>query len=272
MNSYPPHSPNGSQRRRHRPLFGLLAVLFCLLSAGHALFRGANYPLHAATIAAPVRTDALAVAWHAEQGDDDHEPASLLPWSTATTTADAKVQQAALPLTWGTIPTPTLYLPYVAQRNKVQSLFTLPERIGFGLTSSALSAYTDVTTLGAGWYLDWRVREKPERPAGIAYVQMVRVHQKLACGEWYHSDRALCPYAKPLDYQYRPSRATIEAAAKANPGALWLIGNEMDRIDWAYCVTWNGSHCDVVGYNGQDEILPQTYAVAYHDLYAMIKA
>lgn len=166
-----------------------------------------------------------------------------------------------------TIPAHTTFLPHVAYQRPV----TVAERVGFGLTSSSLSVYTDVVDLGAGWYLDWRVRAAPPQPGGMEYVQMVRLHQKLSCGEWYHSDRVACPYAQPLDYVYTPNQATIEAAAAAQPGSLWLIGNEMDRVDWAYCLEWEGSHCNTVAYNGQDEILPETYAVAYHDLYTMIK-
>lgn len=186
------------------------------------------------------------------------------PLAGVTTAAVAHEQI----LSQSTIPAHTTYLPHIAY----QQPLTIAERVGFGLTSNTLSVYTDVATLGAGWYLDWRVRTEPERPAGMDYVQMIRVHQKLACGAYYHSDRTVCPYAEPLDYVYKPGQDAIEAAAAANPGALWLIGNEMDRIDWAYCEAWTGDHCDVVAYNGQDEILPETYAVAYHDLYTMIKA
>ncbi len=169
----------------------------------------------------------------------------------------------------GTVP-PAVYLPVVSTEP-----IPLAERIGFGLTSPALGVYTDVVSLGAGWYLNWQVQAAPERPGNMDYVQMVRVHQKLACGALVHGDRNECPYATPLDYTYSPDQATIEAAAQANPGALWLIGNEMDRIDWRYCIEWDeedGSQCKTVGHNGQDEILPETYAVAYHDLYTMIKA
>ena len=177
---------------------------------------------------------------------------------------------------WRTVSSPTIYLPYVTHIFTQPATMSLAERIGFGLTSSALAPYTDVTTLGAGWYLDWRVREQPERPAGMDYVQMVRVHQELSCGDWHHGDRAACPYAEPLNYRFRPSASTIAVAAKANPGALWLIGNEMDRKDWSYCIEWspppNTEHCEVVGHSGQDEMLPATYAVAYHDLYGIIKA
>lgn len=167
----------------------------------------------------------------------------------------------------GTVPPAASYLPVVTT-----SPLTLAERIGFGLTSSSLSHYPDIASLGAGWYLDWQVRSAPERPNQMRYVQMIRLHQKLACGLPHHSNRTVCPYTTPLDYTYQPDQATIEATAQANPGSLWLIGNEMDRIDWAYCLEWQGSQCKTIGYSGQDETLPETYAVAYHDLYHMIKA
>ncbi len=41
----------------------------------------------------------------------------------------------------------------------------------------------------------------------------------------------------------------------------WLIGNEMDRVDFGsdYC-------------SRQDEILPELYAQAYHEIYYAIKS
>jgi hypothetical protein len=49
-----------------------------------------------------------------------------------------------------------------------------------------------------------------------------------------------------------PTWDQIGAAAQANPGSLWLIGNEPDS---PY----------------QDNIMPATYAQLYHDLYAFLK-
>lgn len=185
---------------------------------------------------------------------------------TASCLAAGHLQAATTALAVGA--DSTNYLPIISTTPRP---IPLAQRIGYGLTASSISVYTDVTTLGAGWYLDWSVRVEPERPANMDYVQMVRVHQKLACGQRYHSDRNVCPYVTPLDYVYSPNQATIEAAARANPGSLWLIGNEMDRIDWAYCTEWEDAHCKTVAYSGQDETLPETYAVAYHDLHAIIK-
>lgn len=183
----------------------------------------------------------------------------LALWSMPHAVAAANAQS--------TIPPVAVYLPFVSTGEP-----PIAERIGFGLTSPSLSSYSDVAALGAGWYLDWQVRTTPERPNNMAYAQMIRVHQKLACGAWHHADRKLCPYATPLDYVYSPSQVAIEEAAQTNPGSLWLIGNEMDRIDWAYCAEWQGAICKTIAYSGQDETLPETYAVAYHDLYHLIKA
>ncbi len=51
---------------------------------------------------------------------------------------------------------------------------------------------------------------------------------------------------------FYPDLATLQAAAQAVPGALWLVGNEPD-------VTW------------QDNVPPATYATTYHTLYHALK-
>jgi hypothetical protein len=51
----------------------------------------------------------------------------------------------------------------------------------------------------------------------------------------------------------RPDPSTLAAIARANPGSLWLIGNEPD-------VKW------------QDNVEPAVYARLYHEAYAAIKA
>ena len=84
--------------------------------------------------------------------------------------------------------------------------------------------------LGLGWYLDWRVQTKPVQYDGLEFVQMVRVRES----------------------QFFPSRSEIAQALAANPGSLWLIGNEPD-------VLW------------QDKTSPEAYARRYHELYVFIK-
>jgi hypothetical protein len=156
-----------------------------------------------------------------------------------------------------------IYLPLVLNQKPVST------RLGFGLAGGDISSYEDVTSLRAGWYLDWTVRVNPIRPNNMQFAQMVRLHQKLACplGSANAWDRELCPYED--DYIVSPSISTIKAAAAANRGSLWLIGNEMERRDFQVCRDW--PTCDDAYTDGQDEILPEKYAEAYHDLYTAIK-
>lgn len=159
----------------------------------------------------------------------------------------------AAPRADATPPSHSIWLPLIAKAP------TSSYRLGFGLTSGSLSQYPEAASLKAGWYVDWNVRIKPQRPNNMEYVQMVRLHQTLTC-PLFSADawnRASCPYAVPHSYSFSPSADTIVQAAKANPGSLWLIGNEMDRRDWPG--------------GGQDEMLPELYATAYHELYTLIK-
>jgi len=84
--------------------------------------------------------------------------------------------------------------------------------------------------LGLGWYLDWHVQTKPVQYDGLEFAQMVRVRES----------------------RFSPSRAEIATALAANPGSLWLIGNEPD-------VLW------------QDKTPPEAYARRYHELFVFIK-
>ncbi len=102
-------------------------------------------------------------------------------------------------------------------------------RFGVGVPYPPLtSALAD--QLGLGWYLTWGVVAQPPHLAGVEFAQMVRLSES----------------------GYRPDAATIQAAARANPGSTWLIGNEPD-------VLW------------QDNVTPQAYARHYHELYRLLK-
>jgi hypothetical protein len=61
------------------------------------------------------------------------------------------------------------------------------------------------------------------------------------------------PMIRLRDGHIAPSGDALLAAVDAMPGALWLIGNEPD-VQW------------------QDNVTPEAYAQAYHDLYALLKA
>ena len=145
-------------------------------------------------------------------------------------------------------------------------------RLGYGAASAPITRYSDVRQLKAGWYLDWAARTSPARPLNMDYVQVVRLHQLTKCWPNKVRDRGECPYTEPFTYtlQYGQTRGGIAAVARANPGSLWLIGNEMDRYDWG----GDNPYTPDVEENpsgGQDEMLPELYARAYHEFYHLIK-
>jgi hypothetical protein len=107
--------------------------------------------------------------------------------------------------------------------------------VGVPVEGGSIADYP-VQGLGIGWYLNWGVEVSPTRPGGLAFWQMVRVSGSQARGAGY-----------------RPDAGTIQAAAAANPGSTWLIGNEPD-------VAW------------QDNTTPERYAELYHELYQLIKS
>jgi hypothetical protein len=87
-----------------------------------------------------------------------------------------------------------------------------------------------VEQLGFGWYLNWSASLDRIRTGGVTYMPMIRLK----------------------DGQPQPGGQALLQAVDANPGAVWLIGNEPD-------VKW------------QDDVVPEVYAQAYHDLYVLLK-
>lgn len=179
----------------------------------------------------------------ADRGQDDPQPATAI--AAASTAAQANS---------------TAYLPLVVGPPKNSW------RLGYGAYNPTITRYPEISSLRAGWYVDWTTRAVTLRPNYIEYAQTVRIHQTLKqsavwdCtlyGKDAH-DRIKCPYATPPGYMLFQRWADIAAAVRANPGSLWLIGNEMDRRDWPG--------------GGQDEMIPSVYSRAYHDLYRDIKA
>jgi len=121
------------------------------------------------------------------------------------------------------------YLPLLARED---GQGTFPNcRLGIGLGGAP--GY-DVASLYMGWYLDWTAALTPTRPNRSEYAQMIRLRPTFG------------------GYTYTPSLATLYAIVNANPGSIWLIGNEPDSPF-------------------QDNLTPELYAEAYHDLYYLLK-
>jgi hypothetical protein len=135
-------------------------------------------------------------------------------------------------------------------------------RLGVGGLQADVTGY-DMGQLNMGLYLDWRARSSPPPglPASMEYLQIVRVHQvKADYGSGWHGPPRI--YSSPPAYWVSPDLTTLATMAAALPGSLWLISNEMDRVDW-----WEGDH-----WSGQDETTPEVYATAFHDIQAAIRA
>lgn len=192
-------------------------------------------------IVAVLVTSSTLSSWSARAQDTTVVPASTGP--------ETPVQAAA---TGNRGAENAVYMPLIPNDYNAR----ISPRIGFGTSSVPVTSAGDVRTLNAGWYVDWFVNSNAVRPAGMEYMPMVRVHQKLACPIATTADRKKCPYLQ--EYEYSPSASAIEAYAKAHPGSTWLLGNEMDRVDWS------GGR--------QDEMQPTLYPKFYHEVYTLIKA
>lgn len=94
----------------------------------------------------------------------------------------------------------------------------------------------DLLSLRAGWYVDGWAWSTATRPHGIEYVLTVQLETNNEGG-----------------YAIQPEEPYLATALAAHPGATWIIGNEPDRRHY------------------QNDILPELYATAYHDMYAWIK-
>ena len=156
-----------------------------------------------------------------------------MPGSTPTASAAVSTGATATPRAATTVPSiPTATVTVHASRiTDHASRFTYQSRFrwGVGVAIGPISRY-NIDPLRLGWYLDWRARADPPRPGGLEYVQMIRLKGGVL----------------------RPDAETLAAIARANPGSLWLVGNEPD-------VKW------------QDNVEPAAYARLYHQAYTAIK-
>jgi hypothetical protein len=150
-----------------------------------------------------------------------------IPGSTPIASAAVSSGATATPRAATTVPP----VPTATAVTDHASRFTYQNRFrwGVGVAIGPISRY-NIDPLRLGWYLDWRARADPPRPGGLEYVQMVRLKGGVL----------------------RPDAETLAAIARANPGSLWLVGNEPD-------VKW------------QDNVEPAAYARLYHQAYTAIK-
>lgn len=111
-------------------------------------------------------------------------------------------------------------------------------RFGVNVANQPVTEF-DLASLRIGWYIDYAANAAPAHPGGAEYVPIIRLAPAEVNGQ--------------PSYSYYPSGTALDDAIAGNPGAAWIIGNEPDRLYY------------------QDELLPQVYAEAYHDMYYLIK-
>ncbi len=111
-------------------------------------------------------------------------------------------------------------------------------RFGVNVANQPVTEF-DIASLRIGWYIDYGANAAPAHPGGADYVPIIRLAPAQVNGA--------------PSYAYYPSGAALDDAIAGNPGAAWIIGNEPDRLYY------------------QDELMPQVYAEAYHDMYYLIK-
>ncbi len=103
----------------------------------------------------------------------------------------------------------------------------------------------DPALLRLGWYVDYGATLNAVKPANVRYMPMIRLVQTKNGPKPYR-------YSLFANHAVTTEQQLLDVIA-ANPGAEWFIGNEPDRRLL------------------QDDIEPHVYAIAYHDLYKLIK-
>ena len=96
----------------------------------------------------------------------------------------------------------------------------------------------DVASLHIAWYSDWGASLHPLRPGSIEYAQLI----------WVAEGNIQHPETGETLQELDPLGPFVDA----NPGSLWMIGNEPECIH-------------------QGNSTPEQYAEAYHRLYTFIK-
>jgi hypothetical protein len=91
---------------------------------------------------------------------------------------------------------------------------------------------SDIASLGVASLLDWGAVNNPSLPEGVEYIRVLRLRDDL----------------------YPETLANLPAWVKANPGSVWVVGNEPDTT-----------------YENQDALLPEVYADRYYELATLFR-
>ncbi len=122
------------------------------------------------------------------------------------------------------------------------------DRMGMGVRPP-LSSYVYSPALKVGWYVDWGSSSTPYHPDGAEYARTISFKVNTN-----NCSTSKIPASTRSQVQESITGTALINNLRANPGALWLIGNEPDSI-----------------YNCSP-IMPNLYAELYHEFYTFIKA
>ncbi len=126
----------------------------------------------------------------------------------------------------------------VSARSAVETapLITTDTVCRFGINSPVVGGGYDIASLGVGSYLDWGAVTNPSLPPGVEYIRVLRLRDDL----------------------YPQTLANLPGWVEANPGGVWVVGNEPD--------TTYSSPAQ------QDNLLPEVYADRYYELATIIRS
>ncbi len=104
-----------------------------------------------------------------------------------------------------------------------------------------------MTTIGVGYYINFTANPVGQPvPEEITLIPQIRMQQDQANGQYLPSYTVVPPLTMEHD--------GLGQIVLDNPGSLWILGNEPD-----------------VANPVQDNMMPDMYAVAFHDIYHFIK-
>jgi hypothetical protein len=125
-------------------------------------------------------------------------------------------------------------------------------RYGVGFVPNSPASLAWIPTLRAGWFANFSIYEPPE--PNSEFVFTVRLRQVMRNGERF-PDYTVFPKLVDSYVENGQIRPGLGFFIRRAPGALWLVGNEIE-----------------IDNNLQDNIMPDIYATAYHDIYHYIKS
>ncbi|RMH01847.1 MAG: hypothetical protein D6706_01190 [Chloroflexi bacterium] len=125
--------------------------------------------------------------------------------------------------------------------NTQEAVATSDLNCRYGISTSDEITEDWLGIFNAGWYLNFTAF--PKRSLDSEFVHVVHIKQNKSQGQYLNS------------YSITPALtdADLGQLVDANPGALWILGNEPDV------------------HSVQDDIYPEVYARGYHDAYSFIK-